>query len=251
MVTQRCAYVTQRGRLRFVMGAYEGLDAATRSRVTAAVERSFVGRLPENAKQTVLARARLVRFPAGRFIIDGRGGFAGITVSGVLRVFDATDSDDAGVTYRNVVHGETVGLGALIGEDDDIWVRAMTPSEVLSLDLNVAARLREADAPYSSALAREVFRRLIDTSREVRIWKRGFVRQRLVRQLLDIAAREPERLPIVVHVMHQELADAIGSRREAVTRALGRLEERGLIELGRERITILDLLGLRQALEER
>ncbi|MEZ5702427.1 MAG: Crp/Fnr family transcriptional regulator [Burkholderiaceae bacterium] len=48
-----------------------------------------------------------------------------------------------------------------------------------------------------------------------------------------------------VHATHQTLADELGTVREMVTRLLRRFERDGLVELSRERITILDGAGLR------
>jgi CRP/FNR family transcriptional regulator len=49
-----------------------------------------------------------------------------------------------------------------------------------------------------------------------------------------------------LHVTHQALADALGTVREIVTRLLRRFEREGWIELGRERIRILDSAALRR-----
>lgn len=43
---------------------------------------------------------------------------------------------------------------------------------------------------------------------------------------------------------HEELASLVGTSREVVTRSLHRLQKTGVIELGRKRITIVDLQGL-------
>jgi CRP/FNR family transcriptional regulator len=47
-----------------------------------------------------------------------------------------------------------------------------------------------------------------------------------------------------VHATHQALADDLGSVREIVTRLLRSFEDRGLVELGRERITLRDPAAL-------
>ena len=45
---------------------------------------------------------------------------------------------------------------------------------------------------------------------------------------------------------HAELANRIGTHREAVTRELGVLSERGIIRYGRRSLMILDLARLQQ-----
>jgi len=43
-----------------------------------------------------------------------------------------------------------------------------------------------------------------------------------------------------IHATHQALADELGSVREIVTRMLRSFEDRGYVELGRERIRVAD-----------
>jgi CRP/FNR family transcriptional regulator len=48
----------------------------------------------------------------------------------------------------------------------------------------------------------------------------------------------------VIRATHQAIADELGSVREIVTRLLRNFEDRGLVELGRERIRVADAAGL-------
>ena len=61
--------------------------------------------------------------------------------------------------------------------------------------------------------------------------------QRLAHALLGHGA--------VVHASHQNLADALGTVREMVTRLLKRFERAGWVRVGRERIDVLDASALR------
>ena len=58
-------------------------------------------------------------------------------------------------------------------------------------------------------------------------------------------ARAAEQGGPLIHVTHQELADTVGAQRETVTRLLGELQKRNLIELGRGRIVVKDIPALR------
>lgn len=49
-----------------------------------------------------------------------------------------------------------------------------------------------------------------------------------------------------VQSTHQRLADELGTSREIVSRLLGRFEDQGFVRLGRERIDLLDINGLRR-----
>jgi len=65
--------------------------------------------------------------------------------------------------------------------------------------------------------------------------------QKLDQRLAALLASKPDR---ELHATHQAIADELGSVREIVSRLLRNFEDRGWVELGRERINILD----RQAL---
>jgi CRP-like cAMP-binding protein len=54
----------------------------------------------------------------------------------------------------------------------------------------------------------------------------------------------------VISITHQELGDMIGALRESVTKTLDEFQAQGLVKLGRGRIHLLDVAGLRARLEE-
>ena len=69
--------------------------------------------------------------------------------------------------------------------------------------------------------------------------------QKLDRRLAaHLLAREND--DAVIRATHQSIADELGSVREIVTRLLRHFEDRGLVELGRERIRVTDASGLRE-----
>lgn len=72
---------------------------------------------------------------------------------------------------------------------------------------------------------------------------------RLAHFLLEQSERQPPRTqgqsPRSLGLSHQQVASLLGTSRETVTRGLAKLEDAGVIELGRKRITILDARRLR------
>jgi CRP/FNR family transcriptional regulator, cyclic AMP receptor protein len=68
----------------------------------------------------------------------------------------------------------------------------------------------------------------------------GSVRQRLSRQLLDLATARQRDAQLVAEVSQQELADAVGTAREVVARTLHDLRAAGLIQTSRRGIVLLD-----------
>ena len=73
------------------------------------------------------------------------------------------------------------------------------------------------------------------------------VRARLAGVLLRLAGEngsDREAARDEVEVTHQELADMVATYRETVTVTLHDFRRRGLVDLGRRRITVLDRAGL-------
>jgi CRP/FNR family transcriptional regulator len=60
-----------------------------------------------------------------------------------------------------------------------------------------------------------------------------------------LAAWLATRGPLIL-ASHQDVAQELGSVREIVSRLLKQFEEQNLVRLGRERIEVLDSLGLKQ-----
>lgn len=58
------------------------------------------------------------------------------------------------------------------------------------------------------------------------------VRARIARHLLDLSASQQHGRDLQARVTQQELADAVGSVREVVIRALARLREEGVVRTG-------------------
>jgi CRP-like cAMP-binding protein len=68
---------------------------------------------------------------------------------------------------------------------------------------------------------------------------------RVAAALLHLAGADD----VVTGVTHQDLAEMVGIHRETATRTLNELRARGLIDLGRARVRILDADGLRALVE--
>jgi CRP/FNR family transcriptional regulator len=88
-------------------------------------------------------------------------------------------------------------------------------------------------------LTRQLYRALDDLSEQAFL----SVRQRVAHHLLALASLDEGPHPIV-RASQQELADAVGSVREVVTRTLHGLREEGLIETARDEIVLLDPVRL-------
>jgi CRP-like cAMP-binding protein len=61
---------------------------------------------------------------------------------------------------------------------------------------------------------------------------------------------ERERGTQTIAITHQELGDIVGALRETVTKTLDEFQGQGLVELGRGKITLRDVGGLREHLHD-
>jgi CRP/FNR family transcriptional regulator, cyclic AMP receptor protein len=117
-------------------------------------------------------------------------------------------------------------------------------AHLLHVDVARLERTVQLEPELSMALVEELSSRLSHAYRTLAGNTFATVRSRVARDLLErFGAGAP--LPgVQVRVTQQALADATGSVREVITRALRELRFQGLIQTDQSWITILDLDGL-------
>ena len=120
----------------------------------------------------------------------------------------------------------------------------MSTTSVVALRVDSLRAMVAADPVVARTCAEELSKQLFRAFDEVAANAFRTVHQRVARHVLDLAA--PEEGLLVARVNQQEVADAVGSVREVVARALRELRERGLIETARDKIIVLDPLRLSQ-----
>jgi len=155
----------------------------------------------------------------------------GIVVSGLVRVYTTT-SQGRQVTVRYVTDGDIFGLPVVLAPD--ILVeglvlasQALTPCHILRLS---PARLREIaarDVENMWGLFNELARSMVSGHHMLAENLFQPVRARVARHMLDLAERDGSRM--VVSASQQDIADAIGSVREVVSRAVLWLRDQGLV----------------------
>jgi CRP/FNR family transcriptional regulator, cyclic AMP receptor protein len=176
-----------------------------------------------------------VRVPAGRLFhrVDGPPAFPlGVVVSGMARVY-AISSEGRQATIRYVSAADIFGLPfvvapELFGEVPPVWgVRALTDCHIVRLSPSRFREVVARDAANIWPLCTEMMRTMMVT--HDMLTKDVFqpVRARVARHMLDLAERDAGEL--VVAASHQEIADAIGSVREVVSRAIQWLRDEGFI----------------------
>jgi CRP/FNR family cyclic AMP-dependent transcriptional regulator len=213
-------------------------------RALAAIRRrGFLGSLPTDLAERIVSRAVMLRHAAASTPLQAPG--PAVVVSGMVRYF-MTASDGRQLTIRYVGEGDLVGTvfpSPVFGVSTGF--QTLAPSSLLYLDgAQLLACARERPE-LGLALAREYSHRLRHAHRALASSVFATVRARLARDLVERAKAAGARGPAVrLSVTQQELADATGSVREVVARALAELRHLGLLTTDHSTVVIPDLRAL-------
>ena len=210
--------------------------------------------LTESQRATLAGRCRWNEIVAGHGIIghDDETREVFLIASGRVRAkrFSAAGRE---VSYVDIGEGEVTGeFSAVDGKPRASAVVALTDCLVGHMPAEVFL----AAVGEHPALARRLIESLVAKARRMsdRIFEfsalaaRGRIHAELLR-LADEAGVADDRAAIGPAPTHYEIAARISSHREAVTRELNDLEADGLIELGRGRIVVKSVAGLRARLD--
>lgn len=210
------------------------------------IANSFLAGVDPSLVDAIRQRAVVHHHRSGDLVVpEHESRWTGIVLRGMVRVFLRTSSGRQ-VTLRHAKPGSSIGIGALFGEGS-VSAQAVTNCEVLALDSDQVLRLAQDNLSLAFAIAEEASLRLVETHRELVIREEGSVRQRLARQLLHFAGDVRPDEPLVLPMSHEEIADAVGSAREVVSRHLQRFQAEEMLALERGRVRLVDPVRLGRA----
>jgi CRP/FNR family transcriptional regulator, cyclic AMP receptor protein len=209
----------------------------------AAIQRSHLRALSSEVIAGLTADASRLRVPAGS-VIHREGDTAAsleVVVSGLVRVY-VTARDGRTMTVRYCRPGALLGVVTLFASPFSLpaTVQAVTETDLLAFRPSVVKRAAERDARVAGALIDELSERVLSFIAEIPGSAFATVRQRVARHLLDLASERQSDSQLTAAIGQQELADAVGSVREVVVRALREFRQEGLIETRRKAIVLLD-----------
>jgi CRP/FNR family transcriptional regulator len=212
--------------------------------VAAALAASRLAVLPPDVLATLLEDAVLVHVAVGAVHQrqdDPNGSGVGLMVSGLLRAF-LTTSDGRQLTTRYARSGSLLAIPALyMKANPGINQQALTPSTIVAVSAKHLRAVADRDVRVASIFAEEIAFRMSQVVQELGANTFGTLRQRLIRHLLDLAVGPgAPSSPLIARGTQTALADAVGSVREVVVRALREMREEGLIRTGRDEIELLD-----------
>lgn len=207
--------------------------------VGAIVAASFLAELPGDEVAALLDPGYRVDQDPGRALAGRDEPVVALLVEGLVRVFLESDSGRQ-VTVRYARPGDALGLVHVLGATTAVRAAAVTRTQLWVIRGAQLLAAMETSVPLTRAVARECAARAAEAMEELALVSFGSVRARLARHLLDLAASQQPSGELVVAATQQQLADAVGSVREVVARALGEFRAEGVVVGAEGGIAIVD-----------
>lgn len=200
---------------------------------------SVMGALPPSVSAGLRATARLVELDAGQEPPSSRGRTTlGVVAGGLLRT-QAKSVSGRQVTFRYARPGATIGLVALLAPGLHAHsYEALTRSFVLVVSRTEMLAAMERDPRVATAVSRELAAQLVQATDTLSAHVFDTLGSRVAAALLEMS-RHTDR-GLTCDVRHQDVADALGSVREVVSREMKRLQNAGLIEQCQDGVVLRD-----------
>jgi len=164
-----------------------------------------------------------------------------------------TSRDGRTIITRIAQRGETLGSGSVLtSRPYELTIETLQPSQLAFIDSAAFLRFIKERADACLHVARQLSNECQTAYDVIRLVGAHTVQQKLARLLLQWSAdgRVAEgSIPLRISLTHEEVAQLIGSTRETVTRTLGELKKRRVLELTGTTLLILDNAAL-EALAE-
>jgi len=213
-------------------------------------EGRWFAELSDGLRQAILARARVQRVAAGTRITqrgDAGGQWVGVA-RGAVRLGNALP-DGRIFTLDFIAPGQWFGDIALVDDRlEDLDMVAHVPSTLLIVAKADMQELMALSVEFRDALLQLNCQRLRRMVRRCEERHALSLPQRLARQVLRLARRfgRPAATGVRVDlaVSQGDLASMVGGSRQRVNRALRQMQRLGILQLGPQRLLVLDVGGL-------
>lgn len=213
----------------------------------------FAAALTAADLEELRAAGRSRRYPAGTtMLLEGDRSASVILIeSGRVKISSFTE-DGREIVLAVRVAGDLLGeLSVIDGEGLSATAAAVDDVRATVVPAEEFKRYLSTHAAASLALLEIVSARLRDADRKRIEFGAYDSVGRVARRLLELAERFGESandggVKISLPLSQEEIAGWTGSSREAVSKALRALRERGVIDTARKVITVLDMDGLRK-----
>ncbi|HEV2477566.1 MAG TPA: Crp/Fnr family transcriptional regulator [Candidatus Dormibacteraeota bacterium] len=216
--------------------------------LNAVAGRGFMGRLTPDLIDELVQGAHSAWYPVGAILPPAlQGSGPALVLAGRLR-FYLSAPDGRQLTVHYAQPGDIVGT--VIRDQSHVTARleVLRPATLLHLDEERVRSLVDGNVVIAHAMLEESLDRLRSVYRLLAARAFTSVRVRVARDLVELAdmsggLAQGTRLSVT----HQSLADATGSVREVVARAIRDLRHESVIATDSEGITVLDPPALKRA----
>jgi CRP/FNR family transcriptional regulator, cyclic AMP receptor protein len=215
--------------------------------LSAVAGRGFLGRLTPELIDQLVESAHSAWYPVGSVLPPVPEGFGpAIVLAGRLR-FYLSAPDGRQLTAHYALPGDIIGT--VIRDQPHVTARleVLSPATLLHLDEEHVTCLVGHNVALANAMLEETLERLRAVYRLLAARAFSSVRVRVARDLVELADMSGG-LAQGTHltVTHQSLADATGSVREVVARAIRDLRHESVITTNGDGITVLDPSALKR-----
>jgi CRP-like cAMP-binding protein len=220
-----------------------GWDVAERAAFLAGV-RLFSG-LNAAVLRAVAERMRVRRLRRGAFVFLEGDPATNLSVLAAGRVKVVRETEDAReVILRFIEPGELFGAAGGVGE-------ATYPASAIATEDAVALQLSAQDFPdlvdrqpaFAMAVIVELGSRLREAEARIRDLQGERVERRIARTLLRLARKTGVKtdrgIELGIPLSRQDLAELAGTTLSTASRTLSAWDQQGLVDAGRERVTLL------------
>lgn len=203
--------------------------------------------LDEQEMESMAQAAPMRDYPAGSLVYSPHQPVQTLFIlkRGRIRIFRVS-ADGRVLTTAIIEPGTIFGEMVAVGQQmHDSFAEAMDEVVVCVMSQADVRRLLLGDARIATRIAETMGRRLGELERRLSDTVFKSVPERVAATLATLAQRRNRLRAGSVRITHEQLAALAGTSRETTTKVLGDLAGQGLIVLGRGRITVVDVDGLR------
>lgn len=201
----------------------------------------FWEKLTQEQKQFLKERVKWNQYQEGQFVTGTGSDCLGMFLvqRGTMRVYLLSEEGKEATVFR-IHEGELCmmsGSCLLSSLPFDVQIDAETDSSVCLLPANIVKKIMQENLYLENFVLKRMNESFGDIIAAVQKMLFATLEQRLAAFLLDEAARcHSDQVPMT----QEQIARAIGSAREAVSRTLKQMVQEGSVELFRGGVTILD-----------
>jgi CRP/FNR family transcriptional regulator len=198
---------------------------------------------------TLAGRSHVIRVPqAERLATEGESADRfGLVVTGKVRVY-YVGADGRQITYEIVGPGEPFAVvAALAGTRHPANVEATMPATIAFIPASALLGMLDAEPNLARTLITDLANRVVNFSAVVQTLAQD-VPSRVANYLFQRALRTGRPaaagLDVSLGMKKGELAMALGTVPETLSRAFAKLREDGVLEVHGQRVTVLDMRAL-------